>query len=407
MADKRELHKKRLRENLISSDTKVEVRKRRPVVYIFLTAVVLLCAVLGFWYYSHLTRTAGSFQEMWEKETEGSGAALTFKGYEPFCGGIITYTKDGAEYTDGNGNAVWQKSYQMSDPVCSVNGGFAVIIDRGGTTGCIFSEEQNTGNLSTVMPVSMARVSGKGVVYAVMNDDGADYISVFRKDGSALDITVKSVIDGDGYPFSIGVSPSGSQLITSYVAVGEGTVDTSVVFRNFGEVGQNQDSRRVVGGFIDEFAGHIVTSVGFSDEEHAHAFYDGGVAFFSTKVLNSPEMKGKAEFPEEMLSVASSASHVAVITENEDSENPRKLRIYDNNGELTGEAVFNLIYTGFSVNENNILIHSGDRILCFDLHGRLIADLSWDGKITYVSGTTRLREFIVCESGRTCRIKAE
>ena len=404
--EKRELNKKRLRENLIDSEDEVEVRKRRnPAVIILLILLFLGIAGAAVWYVKASTACSGDYETVWEKEMPGTGAALTYRGFRHFRDGLITFTKDGAEYTDGQGNTVWQKSYQMNNPVCSVNGDYAVVIDRGGTTGCIFSGEQTTGEIASVLPISEAEISGRGVTYAVLNDSDSDFISVYRKDGTELDITVKSVVDGDGYPFSIGVDPTGSQLVTSYVSVGDGSVTGSVVFRNFGEVGQNQDGRRVVGGFIDEFAGHIVTKVGFADEEHAHAFYDGGVVFFSTKVLNQPEILKNVAFEDEMLSVAEAKSHVAVILDQTGKEKPKRLEIYDQSGNLKGSAEFDVSYQGFEINEKTVVIWSPDHILAYDLRGRLIADLTYDGRILAVTGTDRLRELIVSESGRICRIR--
>lgn len=402
----REQNKERLRDNLIDRDADVEIRKRRNPVILLIVVLVLLAVIFAaLWYYKQMTYCPEDYDTVWEKEMSGSGASLTYRGYCHFRDGLITYTKDGAEYTDGDGNTIWQKSYQMNNPVCRTNGDFAVLIDQGGTFGCIFSAEQNTGDIATVLPISAAEPSAKGVVYAVLNDTSSDYIDVFRKDGTALDISVKSVIDGDGYPFSISVDPTGSQLVTSYVSVGEGTVSGSVVFRNFGEVGQNQDARRVVGGFIDEFAGHLPTKVYFADESHAHAYYDGGVVFFSTKVLNSPEILKNIAFEDEMLSIADSASHLAVILVNSENGTSRRLEIYDNNGNLKGSAEFDFNYQGFEVNEKNVILYSSDHILVYDLKGRLIADLAYEGKILNVTGTGRLRELLVSESGCIRRIK--
>lgn len=405
MTDRREIQKNKLRQNLIDSDASVEVRERRNAVpfAVLFTALVLAAAAL--FYYRNKTMLAASFETTWEKETSGSGSALTFRGYCGFSGGIITYTKDGAEYTDENGNSVWQRSYQMNNPDCDVNGTYAVIFDKGSTQFNIFSDEQCTGSGNAVLPISLARVSGKGVVYTVQNDEDADFISAYRKDGTVIDLTVKSVVNGDGYPFAIAVSPDGSQLLTSYISVGDGTVTESVVFRNFGEIGQNEDARRVVGGFMDEFEGHIVTEVGFAGESYAHAIYDGGIVFFSTKVLNSPEVIKKAEIEEEMLAVADGTSGVAVIVRTVDEENPRRLMIFDNEGNLTGNFGFDIPFEGFWFNGSNVIIYNTGRILEISSKGRLIADINYDGKLSFVCGTVKQREFIAAESGRLCRIK--
>jgi len=404
----RESQKRKLRRNMIDPDARVEVVERRPVP-VFLILFLITAALIGvFLVYRNRTYTAKTATAVWEKEIGEGSAAAVFREYASFNGGVIMYTRDGAEYTDRTGRSVWQKSYQMNNPRIDVREKYAVVYDQGGTAACIFSDEQNTGNISTVMPISKMAVSGIGVTYAVENDDSADFLMVYRKDGSAIDLTVKSVMDGDGYPFDIAVSPDGSQLLTSYIAIADGTVKESVVFRNFGEVGQNADARRVVGGFMDEFDGHLVTKVGFSDDVYSHAFYDGGIVFFSTKVLNSPEIVGKVEIEEEMLSVADCSEGVAVVTDAAgEEEGKQKLRIFDNHGSETGSALFDLNYTGFQATDENIILYSADRILVYSHKGRLLADLNWDGRITGAAGTAKARELIVAESGRILYVKAE
>lgn len=410
MADreaKRRIQKRRLAENMIDRDAEVEIRTRssgKGWLLIFLFTVLLIVLFLIYRYESYTGREA---ETVWEKAITESGATVTFRGYEAFGNGVIMYTKDGAEYTDREGRSVWQKSYQMNSPIISVNGDYAVIADQGGTAACVFSGEQNTGMIATVMPISKVAVSGTGVVYAVENDTNADFLMAYRKDGTQIDLTVKSVIDGDGYPFDLAVSPNGSQLLTSYIGIADGGIRESVVFRNFGEVGQNADARRVVGGFIDEFDGHIVTKVSFADEEHSHAFYESGVAFFSTRVLNSPEIIQKVEPEGEILSVADSGRCVALITEAEQGENRRKLLIFDQEGKQTGEAEVTIPVSGLEVTGSEVIVYSTDHICAYSDRGRILADLSWDGRISSVCGTNKRREYLVAENGRLLLVRAK
>jgi len=373
---------------------------------LLLLAALIIAVIMIFLYYREVSYTAAAANEVWTKTVTESGT-LTFRGYSQFDQGVIMYTKDGAEYTDEDGRSIWQKSYQMNNPIIAVSGGFAVIADQGGMTACIFSNEQSTGTVSSAMPISKVTISEKGVVYAVCNDSSADFLTAYRKDGSAIDLTVKSVMDGDGYPFDIAASPDGSQLITSYISIADNEVRESVVFRNFGEVGQNTDARRVVGGFIDEFEGHIVTKVGFPDEEHAHAFYDSGIVFFSTKVLNSPAIIKNEAVKEEILSVGDSRSYVVLVTAHKTEEGKKTLRIYDQDGRQTGSADFEMNYTGMEVSENGVTLYSADRILEYTGKGRLAADITYGGKITSVIPAGRLRKFFVAESGKMLLIQAK
>lgn len=410
MADyetRRENTKRKLRNNLIDRDVKVEVKtpKRVPVLLLFVIAAAILAG--AFFLIRQQTYVASVPAVVWEKQIEENHSALSTRRYARFADGVIMYTCDGAEYTDSTGRAVWQKSYQMTNPVCSVCGEYAVIADLGGTAAGIYSTEQNVGSISTALPLSRAVISGIGVTYMIQNDDDADYLMAYRKDGTQIDLTVKSVIGGDGYPFDTAVSPGGSQLLTSYIGIDGSAIRESVVFRNFGEVGQNADARRVVGGFMDEFEGHVVTKVGFADEEHSHAFYDGGIVFFSTRVLNSPEILKHEKIEEQILSAVDSSAGCAVVTEPGAGETGRQLRIYDNSGKLTGKAATEFSATGMEMTEKSVILYSSDRICAYTLKGRKIADIPWSGKIVSVCGTKKLREFVVAESGRYLYIEGK
>jgi len=404
---RREYTKRKLKGNLIDRDTRVEVKKSRQIPVVLLLLIFALVFAMIFFMVRRLMLVGTEAETVWEKQIDGESASMTFRRYMRFGDGVIMYTRDGAEYTDGTGRSVWQKSYQMTNPICDVRDDYAVIADQGGTTAGIYSTEQHLGDVTTALPISKAVISGIGVSYMIQNDDSADYLMAYRKDGTAIDLTVKSVPDGDGYPFDIAVSPGGSQLLTSYIGIENGSMKESVVFRNFGEIGQNADAKRVVGGFIEEFEGHVVTSVAFADEEYSHAFYDGGIVFFSTRVLNSPEILKNEAIEEQILSVADSSAGCAVITEPGNEETARQLRIYDNNGKLTGKTDTEFSASGIEMTEQSVILYNSDRICAYTLKGRKIADISWDGKISSVCGTKKLREFVVAENGRYLYIKAK
>ena len=60
-----------------------------------------------------------------------------------------------------------------------------------------------------------------------------------------------------------------------------------MIFYNLSEIGQNAGSNRVVGGFTDDFSGHLAGRVHFSDDTHAQAFYDGGIAFYLMEISSA------------------------------------------------------------------------------------------------------------------------
>ena len=314
----REARKERLRKQIVSKEDDSREGRKRPSLLVYVIGLLAAAAIIyGIYYYVNLSHRE-SFSVSWETsiQTEENSDAETFRGYAPFRGGIIRYTKDGAEFIDKKGNITWERSYQMNSPIIDVSAEYAVIADQGSTQIFIFSGTELSGASETILPISLVRIADNGVVYAVLNDSDAEYITAFRADGSAIDLSVKSVINGDGYPFDIDTSPDGTELISSYVSIENGQIVNDVVFRNFGSVGQNEDARRVVGGFRDEFAGCLAGRVHFSTNEYSQAFYNGGIVFFSTKVLNSPEVLANVSFAEDMLAIAYSDDTVAVLLDN-------------------------------------------------------------------------------------------
>lgn len=402
----RETQKNRLKRQLVPAGDDF-VPERKPLPKAFLPALLLvlfLCAIGGYLYFTN--RHYDSLTVIWDRSTQSeSGKAETFRGYEPFAKGVLQYSKDGASYVDGDGKTIWERSYQMQNPIVAVQGDYAVIADRGAQSIYIFNASANTGLASTVLPVSRVAVSGNGVVYAVLKDESADYITAFKADGSGIDLSVKSIITGDGYPIDIAVSPDGTELITSYVSIENSQTIPKVIFRNFDEVGQAADARRVVGGFTDEFAGHLVGKVNFSSNEYSQAFYDGGIAFFSTKVLTSPELLANVTFEEEINSIAYSKDYAAVVLNTNTGEMPYKLVVFKANGAKLSETEFNFPYTSFEINGDYILLYNETACRVYNTRGHELLAADLPAQTSFMVKTGFMGEFLIGGSGQMMKVK--
>ena len=402
----RETQKNRLKRQLVpAGDDFVPERKPLPKAFLpVLLLVLFLCAIGGYLYFTN--RHYDSLTVIWDRSTQSeSGKAETFRGYEPFAKGVLQYSKDGASYVDGDGKTIWERSYQMQNPIVAVQGDYAVIADRGAQSIYIFNTSANTGLASTVLPVSRVAVSGNGVVYAVLKDESADYITAFKADGSGIDLSVKSIITGDGYPIDIAVSPDGTELITSYVSIENSQTIPKVIFRNFDEVGQAADARRVVGGFTDEFAGHLVGKVNFSSNEYSQAFYDGGIAFFSTKVLTSPELLANVTFEEEINSIAYSKDYAAVVLNTNTGEMPYKLVVFKANGAKLSETEFNFPYTSFEINGDYILLYNETACRVYNTRGHELLAADLPAQTSFMVKTGFMGEFLIGGSGQMMKVK--
>ncbi len=350
-------------------------RQRRRRLLVFLAVVLVLGALVAGAIYM-MKRPYTGFSQNWRNSFTGENGVSEsdYEDYETFGDGFLKVTRDGATYIDSSGKTIWNQSYEMNSPYVSISGDYCAIADQGKTAIYIMNKTGTTGQAETNLPITKISVAGTGVTYALLEDSKASYITVFSKEGAALDISIKSVLDGDGYPVDIAVSPDGTELIASFASIENGTIQNKVIFYNLSEIGQNAGSNRVVGGFTDDFSGHLAGRVHFSDDTHAQAFYDGGIAFFSTKVLTSPELSQKVEIEQTIQAITYADDYIGVITDNSDSEtsaDPYTLTVYRLNGQTVFSTPFQLNYTNFDIDQDRVLVYNNTTLQLYDMSGTL------------------------------------
>ncbi len=350
-------------------------RRSRRRFLVFLAVVLVLGALVAGAIYM-MKRPYTGFSQNWRNSFTGENGVSEsdYEDYEIFGDGFLKVTRDGATYIDSSGKTIWNQSYEMNSPYVSISGDYCAIADQGKTAIYIMNKTGTTGQAETNLPITKISVAGTGVTYALLEDSKASYITVFSKEGAALDISIKSVLDGDGYPVDIAVSPDGTELIASFASIENGTIQNKVIFYNLSEIGQNAGSNRVVGGFTDDFSGHLAGRVHFSDDTHAQAFYDGGIAFFSTKVLTSPELTEKVEIEQTIQAITYADDYIGVITDSSDSEtsaDPYTLTVYRLNGQTVFSTPFQLNYTNFDIDQDRVLVYNNTTLQLYDMSGTL------------------------------------
>jgi hypothetical protein len=227
-------------------------------------------------------------------------------------------------------------------------------------------------------------VSAKGVVAALQEDSKASYIYLYKRDGSPLDIMVKSLLSGDGYPVDLSLSPNGTQLITSYMYLDQGMIKCKIVFYNFG-LGKN-DPNRVVGIFFPKDLGDAMAGrVRFLDESHSVIFSDKGIQFFSTRVETSPELVSQIPIEENIRSISYAQDKVGIVTDNMEGGDPYRLRIYDREGSTVFEKSFNYQYTGFDIDGDLILLYNDSSCKVYNMTGTEKYNGTFDFTVSKVS----------------------
>ena len=241
-----------------------------------------------------------------------SASENVYSSYLSFNDMILHYSQDGVSCMDQNGNVVWNQAFNMDVPSISVRGQYAVIYDIKGNSLYICNKEGCTGSVETTKIILKADISENGVVAVMLDDQTSNYINYFKKDGSQLELEIKTLITGDGYPLDIAVSPDGNELMTSYIYAQEGTMMNQVVFRNF-EVGKN-NADRVVGGFRD-YKETLVPEVMFFDNQNSAAVAENAVDFYSTRNASQPELVKRCELNSRIRSVLHNDKYIGVVLE--------------------------------------------------------------------------------------------
>ncbi|MDE7186028.1 MAG: hypothetical protein K2O13_00735, partial [Lachnospiraceae bacterium] len=81
----------------------------------------------------------------------------------PFSGYLLTYSKDGAGCMDIRGNAVWNQTFEMQNPIVDVCQNVAAIGDYNGRTIYVMNTTGVMGSITTNRPVRDFCVASNGV----------------------------------------------------------------------------------------------------------------------------------------------------------------------------------------------------------------------------------------------------
>lgn len=374
--------------------------KRLKIFLVILVVLIILGAVAYQYIYRHQYST---YTVTWEKKIPASQGSFT--GYENFGENVLKYTKDGASYIDKTGETVWSISYELKAPICYVNGDYAVIGDQQGNAIYICDTTGSKGQAMTLLPILRVSVSAYGVVAALVEDSQASYVTFFKSDGSNLDWGIKTVMAKNGYLMDVSLSPDGTQVMLSDLYLQDGALKNRIVFYNFSEFGKSYPDR-LVGGF-DEFSDNICPRVRILDEDHACAFSDGLIAFFSLENVTSPEMVAQIPVEAEIKSIAYSSQYVAVVTGTLAGENPYKLDVYKANGNLAFSKEFDYQYQKIDIDGDFVILYNEDSCKIYSTSGKERFSGQFDFPVAKITTGSSFNSFLVIggDTVREIRLK--
>ena len=367
---------------------------KRILTVLLIAAVIVVASVIY-----NRNRMYHRFETRWQLSSVESADS----SYVVFGDVILHYSRNGVSCIDQTGEVLWDQAFNMDIPGLAMCGDYAVIYDVKGNDIYIVNKTGCTGNAKTKKAILKADISAFGVVAVILDAPTSNYINYYDNDGKLIELEIKALISGEGYPVDIAVSPNGTELMTSYSFSDVGKQMNQVVFRNF-EVGKT-DVNRVVGGFR-HYEELMVPDVMFFDNDTACAVIENGLDFYSTRRADKPEIAKNHTYASPIRSVFHNENYVGVIlepekadgTENGDSivvdvteAKPEaeegtsyKLYVYNKNGEKAFEYTVDFDYERAAFSGDGIVIFNKSHISVLNLNGVCKYDATLDMNIENV-----------------------
>lgn len=299
--------------------------------------------------------------------------------YDSFKNGLMRISNDGITYINDEGEVKWTISYNMKDPIYKSNNKYFAVADRNAYEFYIFDEDGLKGNNTVTNPIQKISLSSDGILYILQSDEENSYISLYRSRGEIIDISIKTNLTGDGTAIDLGTSVDGEQLAVAYVCLSNDKIYTKATYYNFGEIGQNVNSKRLVGEFVDEFADKFLARSYFFDNENSALIYDGGVYFVSTKNPTKPIVASKREFDIKIRSISYNNKYLVLVFED------NRMIIFDKVGALLADKKIDFDYENFYISDDYVIYLYGNRVMIYDSRGRMIFDKEMEVDVQYVA----------------------
>ncbi len=278
-------------------------------------------------------------------------------------GNILKYGKDGAFCIGMDHKVIWSQTYEMQAPMADICEEYVAIADRNGKNVFLMDKSGPCGEIETTLPIKRIQVASQGTVAILMEQDRTGYLQMYGKDGAFLaggELHMKN----SGYPLDIALSDDGKDLAVSLLDIKEGSVDGTVVFYNF-DSGQHE---------IDYITGQytyknlIFPQIEFLSEDTMVAFGNGKAIIYD--ISKKPKARKEIDTKREIQSVFYNEAYFGLVFQNDNSDSPYHMDVYDLRGAAALSQDFNISYKDIGFLENDeIYIHNELECSLYTLRG--------------------------------------
>lgn len=382
-------------ETKASNDRKEQLtRSQRKASYFILLLVVVALAIFVSFLFNKQYK---GYKVVESNVTDYENTA----NYIEFVSGLLKYTPDGVSYIDANGNTVWSAGVDMKQPMAVASGKYVAIADLNGNTVGVFNDE---GPVSTVtMPYTICDVdvANQGAFAVVLESEETNYINLYNKNGEIV-YEIQTTIDKSGYPLDISISDDGEKLFTSYLNIDNSLAENSLAAYNFGDVGQNSNADRMVGGY--KFDNEVIPKVEFIDNDTVAAFGTRTITVYAMK--EKPTDKATIELKEDIRSVFYSEKYIGVVQNYSGKEEHKYvIKVYNLNGNLEFDGYVDFDYDNIYAAKKEIIITGGNNCLIYRTNGSIKFEGQLAGNIMSMVPNSNSLEYVVVYDDLTETIK--
>lgn len=362
---------------------------KRSIITIIVAAVLVAAVIiLALW-----QRGRGYDTYDIEKSFPIDGASA--QSFVSFAGGLVGYSRDGAQFYDGEGSTVWNESYNMQSPEVRVSGQRLLIYDRQGSTFVVMSDKKELSVISTTHEIVRADIASNGTAAVLTQEEDTGYISLYRENGTSL-AGGQVHLSQTGYPMSIDLSDDGGRLIMSLAAIKSDSIATRINIYDFTDLG-DQKKDNIIATF--DYDDTVCPQTVFFSDGKAAAFTDKGAVIYSSgrNVRELTQVKAK----EQTESVIMSGEYFGLIHR---SGGRAVVMVYDENGRCTAERKLMKSYNGCEFIRDDLLIEkSEEKIRLFDIKGKMRFSYDFPDEVIAMAAASDTREYYLIQA-QTSRV---
>ena len=223
---------------------------------------------------------------------------------------------------------------------------------------------------------------------------------------------MQTTIDKSGYPLDITISDNGEKLFTSYLNVGGKGMENNLAAYNFGDVGQNSNADRMVGGYrMDD---ELVSKVQFINNDTVVSFGTKSVGVYTMRekpnrrasILNGGNVRS-VFYSEKFFGFITDLDDMGTETDvkkEKDEGHTYRVRAYNPKGRKLFDKYLDFEYDNVFASDKEVILTGGSDCVIFRTNGSVKFRGKLDGKIVSMV-PNGLREYVVVYDNHTDTIK--